>query len=402
MPTSRPSPGDVVTPPASGLSGSPSERPAAPDRPIFIVGCPRSGTTLMQLMLHAHPAIAIPPENRFLLELYDQREEFGDLREVGNRRKVARFIVRRRRSKLRDFGLDPDRTFRRIVRQGETIGSAAGVVFRDYAARFGKRRWGDKRPAYIQRLDVVLRMFPDAQVVHIVRDGRDCVSSLKRMPWWEGGVVVAIWTWRAAVIKGRRAAARLGEDAYIEVRYEDLVTAPTDELRRLCAFLGEDFDEAMLEPQQVTDVAVPERKVWHARTSETVDDSATQRWRRDLEPWELDIFEFVAARQMRLHGYELSRGRRPVPPPVPLLKFVKLNVLRTLGRVRNRRRDAERQRRYGRPVAMQRPQPSAGPAPTATGAGRGRAGASRGAGMSSEAPGSSVEHAVPTEAPPTS
>jgi hypothetical protein len=105
---------------------------------------------------------------------------------------------------------------------------------------------------------------------------------------------------------------------------------------------------------------------------------------------------------MRLHGYELSRGRRPVPPPVPLLKFVKLNVLRTLGRVRNRRRDAERQRRYGRPVAMQRPQPSAGPAPTATDAGRGRAGASRGAGMSSEAPGSGVEHAVPTEAPPTS
>ena len=311
----------------------------------------------MQLMLHAHPAIAIPPENRFLLEVYDQREEFGDLRDPRNRRRLARFIVRRRRSKLRDYGLDPDRTFRRIVRRAETIGSAAGVVFRDYAARFGKRRWGDKRPAYMQRLDVVLRMFPDAQIIHIVRDGRDCVSSLKRMPWWESGVVGAIWTWRSAIVKGRRAAARLPDDAYIEVRYEDLVTTPEDELRRLCAFLGEVFDEAMLEPRRVTDVAVPERKVWHARTSETVDDSATQRWRRDLEPWELNLFEFVAARQMRLHGYELSRGRRPAPPLVPLLRFVKLDALRTLGRLRNRRDDAARQRRYGQPVAMQRPPP---------------------------------------------
>jgi len=366
---------------ATGISGSPSARAATPaaatDRPILVVGCPRSGTTLLQLMLHAHPAIAIPPENRFLLELYDQREEFGDLRDVRNRRKVARFIVRRRRSKLRDYGLDPDRTFRRIVRHGETIGSAAAVVFRDYARRFGKRRWGDKRPSYIQRLDVVLRMFPDAQIIHVIRDGRDCVSSLKRMPWWEGGTVVAIWTWRAAIIKGRRAAGRLGDDAYIEVRYEDLVTAPEEQLRRLCAFLGEDFDEAMLEPHRVSDVAVPERKVWHVRTSESVDDSATQRWRRDLEPEELDLFEFVAAGQLRRHGYELSRGRRPAPPLVPLLRFVKLDVLRTLGRVRNRRRDAARQRRYGRPVALQRPQPPAAAgdgAERATGPGAGHAG----------------------------
>lgn len=339
-------------------------------RPIFIVGCPRSGTTLLQLMLHAHPAIAIPPENRFLLELYDHRERFGDLRELHNRRKVAQFIVKRRRSKVRDYGLNINSTHRHIVREAWTVGSAAGAVFRSYAARFGKRRWGDKRPAYIQRLDVVLRMFPDAQVIHIVRDGRDCVSSLKRMPWWEGGSMVAIWTWRAAIIKGRRARARLPDDSYIEVRYEDLITATEDELRRLCAFLGEDFDEAMLEPHRVTDVAVPERKVWHTRTSGAVDDSATQRWRQDLESWELDLFEFVAARQMRQHGYTLSRGRRPMPPLWPLLRFVKLNVLRNLGRLRNQRRDAERQRRYGQPVAAQPPTSSAGTTTVTDEAGR--------------------------------
>jgi hypothetical protein len=341
---------------------------ATSDRPIFIVGCPRSGTTLLQLMLHAHPAIAIPPENRFLLELYDRREHFGDLRDLHNRRKVARFIVKRRRSKVDDYGLNRARTKRRIVQQAVTVGSAAGVVFHSYAARFGARRWGDKRPAYIQRLDVVLRMFPDAQVVHIIRDGRDCVSSLKRMPWWAGGSMVAIWTWRAAINNGRRARAGLSPDSYIEVRYEDLVTAPEHELRRLCDFLGEDFDKAMLEPHRVADVAVPDRKVWHTRTYQAVDDKAMQRWRDDLEPWELDLFEFVAARQMRFHGYELSRGRRPFPPLWPLLRFVKLHTLRTLARSRNQRRDADRQEKYGQPVAAQ---PSVvttgGPPPAANG-----------------------------------
>jgi hypothetical protein len=318
-------------------------------------------------MLHAHPDIAIPPENRFLLELYDRREEFGDLRERHNRRKVARFIVRRRRSKLRDYGLDPDDTFRRIVGDAGTIGSAAAVVFRGYSARFGKRRWGDKRPAYIQRLGVVLRMFPDAQVIHLVRDGRDCVSSLKHMPWWQGGSIVALRTWRTAIIKGRRARARLPAGSYAEVRYEDLVAAPERELRRLCAFLGEEFDEAMLAPQRLSDVAVPERKVWHARTAEAVNDAAMQRWRRDLEPWELDLFEFVAARQLRRHGYALSRGRRPLPPLWPLLRFVKLDVLRTVAATRTRYRDAVRQLRYGHAVAVQPPEPPADLAAVAAG-----------------------------------
>jgi hypothetical protein len=316
-------------------------------------------------MLHAHPDIAIPPENRFLLELYDRRDEFGDLRERDNRRNVARFIVRRRRSKLRDYGLDPDDTFQRIVREAGTIGSAAAVVFRGYSARFGKRRWGDKRPAYIQRLGVVFCMFPDAQVIHLVRDGRDCVSSLKQMPWWQGGSIVAIRTWRRAIIKGRRALARLPADTYVEVRYEDLVAAPEAELRRLCAFLGEDFDEAMLEPQRLSDVAVPDRKVWHARTSDAVDDAATQRWRRDLEPWELDLFEFVAARQLRQHGYTLSRGRRPLPPLWPLLRFVKLDVLRKVATTRNRYRDAVRQLRYGHAVAVEPPVPPVDAEPVA-------------------------------------
>lgn len=159
---------------------------------------------MLQLMLHAHPDIAIPPETRFLLEAYDRREQFGDLRERRNRRRLAKFITRRR-GKLGDLGLDRAMVRRRIVRgPATTVGDAGRAVFQAYSQRFGARRWGDKRPAHVQRLEVLLRLFPDAHIIHIIRDGRDCVSSLTRMPWWDGGAIAAIWTWRNAVNCGRR------------------------------------------------------------------------------------------------------------------------------------------------------------------------------------------------------
>src|SRR5690606_20605649 len=151
--------------------------------------------------------------------------------------------------------------------------------------------------------------------------------------------------------KGVRARRRLPPDAYLEVRYEDLVADPEAQARRMCTFLGEPFDPAMLQPQEVAAVAVPERKVWHTRTREEINDAALERWRDDLEPWELDLIECVAARQLRLHGYALSRGRRPLPPVWALARFIVLHARRTVRRLGAVIRDARRTRRYPLPVA---------------------------------------------------
>ena len=107
----------------------------ANDRPIIVVGCPRSGTTMLQLMLHAHPRIAIPPENRFVLPAYHQRAEFGDLSDPARRRALGQWIVGHGR--FDDFGLDRDRLVEEIVAAPGTLGSVLGTVLRAYAARFG-------------------------------------------------------------------------------------------------------------------------------------------------------------------------------------------------------------------------------------------------------------------------
>jgi hypothetical protein len=282
-------------------------------RPIFVVGCPRSGTTMLQLMLHTHRRIAIPPETRFLLTGYWQRRDFGDLARADNRRRLAHWIVDRKETRFQDLGLDPEEMVRRITDGPGTLGSAFGTIFRAYAERFGKPRWGDKRPAYVQNLDVILRLFPDAQIINVVRDGRACVASLKEMSWHTEDVYGTIAAWARAVDDARRAARRLDATQFHQLRYEDLVADPHAELSAICAFLGEEYDPAMAQPSAVADIAVPKFKTWHQRTRQPVTTHRVQSWQQRLTPAEIALCERALGSRLREHGYEVAGAPRPRP-----------------------------------------------------------------------------------------
>ncbi|MFI7541321.1 sulfotransferase family protein [Actinoplanes sp. NPDC049599] len=283
------------------------------DRPIIVVGCPRSGTTMLQLMLHAHPRIAIPPETRFMLAVYRERREFGDLAVPENRRALARRIVDRQDTRFCDLGLDGDDIVERITAGPGTLGSALGTIFQRYAARFGKPRWGDKRPAYLHNIDILLRLFPDAQFINIVRDGRDCVASLKEMSWHRKDIYATVAAWARAVDDARRAARRLGPQQWHEVRYEDLVSDPHGRLAAMCAYLGEEYDPAMAEPSAVAEVAVPSFKTWHALTHAPVTTQRVQSWQTRLDPEEIALCEAALGSRLLAGGYELSGTIRPAP-----------------------------------------------------------------------------------------
>ena len=282
-------------------------------RPIIVVGCPRSGTTMLQLMLHSHPRIAIPPENRFVLPAYYERARFGDLTDPENRRALARRITRKG-GLFPDFGLRRPEVVRQVVAAPPTVGSAVGTVLRAYAARFDKPRWGDKRPGYIQHIPAILALFPTAQIVQIVRDPRACVASLLRMQWWRQGAASAIATWSEAYDYGRAAAQRLGPQSYFRLRYEDLLDDPEHELRALCAFLDEDFDPAMQDPRDTARLALPSRKTWHDRARTAPVGPSEQTWADTLDPDALALCEFVLGERMRSEGYEPTGVRRPSLP----------------------------------------------------------------------------------------
>jgi hypothetical protein len=283
------------------------------DRPVIVVGCPRSGTTMLQLMLHAHPRIAIPPETRFVLNVYRERRDFGDLSVPANRRALARRIVEHQETRFCDLGLDTEDVVERITAGPGTLGSALGTVFQQYAARFGKPRWGDKRPAYLHNIDILLRLFPDAQFINIVRDGRDCVASLKEMSWHRKDIYATVAAWARAVDDARRAARRLGPRQWHEVRYEDLVADPHGRLAAMCAYLGEEYHPAMAEPSAVAQVAVPSFKTWHALTHAPVTTQRVQSWQTRLDPEEIALCEAALGSRLVASGYELSGRVRPAP-----------------------------------------------------------------------------------------
>lgn len=283
----------------------------ASDRPVLVGGCPRSGTTLLAMMLHAHPMLAMPPETRFVMETFDQRSRFGDLSRAEARREVGDWIATTRGTRIKRLGLPRERVVEAVVAAPATIGSLSGAVLAEFAAEHGKSRWGDKRPKHVQRLPQLLALFPDAQFVHVIRDPRGSVASMKRLGWWGGGVAEATQRWRRAIESGIKARDRYRADQYLEVRYEDLVADPASELARVCDFLAVDFSAAMLQ-QQENAYLVPQ--AYHERVARPVDTAARDAWRGQLTPDDVGLVQHLVGDLMPAVGYDLDEhGAAPVP-----------------------------------------------------------------------------------------
>jgi hypothetical protein len=184
-----------------------------------------------------------------------------------------------------------------------------------------------------------------------VRDGRDCVASLKAMPWFTQDVHAAISTWVEAIGSCRRAARTLPADAYYELRYERLVASPAAELAALCEFLGEDFDPVMTEPHKIADIALPKRQVWHAETHKRVTTARTGSWQDRLEPWEIALCEAIMGSRLRAFGYELSGA--PRPSPGQLARYVRVDALRRAAAHKRHIRDTWERSRESGPLECQ-------------------------------------------------
>ncbi len=285
-------------------------------KPIFIVGCERSGTTLIRLILHSHPNIALPPQTKFLKKIYKRRLRWRNLTNEASRIKLGRWFAEHfdKRTKLPDLGLEVGAIHKEIISSATSLGAAATSVFSLYSRKFNKPRWGDKRPYYIKYLKQLLALFPDAQIIHVVRDGRDCIASLLKMPWWKEDLVYSIFNWQEAIRKGKHASRVLPEEQFIEIRYEDFVTHPEKWTRELCRFLGEEYHPEMLRFQETAEIAVPDYKMpWHSATREPLSSTAVGRWQKDLEKWQIRLIENAAGRELKEWGYELSGVNAIIP-----------------------------------------------------------------------------------------
>jgi hypothetical protein len=295
-----------------------SEHPPAP----FVVGVARSGTTLLRLMLDAHPALAIPPETHFIPKLAKALEETPAESENERRHRAHTLITDHRR--WPDFGLDPDELRARFdAAEHFDAGAAMRAFYSLYAEKHGKPRWGDKSPSYVRRMRRVQEVLPEARFVHLIRDGRDVALSQLDVHHGADEVEQAAADWVEGIEKARNNARRV--EGYLELRYEDLVEDPEPLLRRVCDLCELDFDPAMLDYHRDAEermaetvrefdrgagggaaITAEQRGAQHANVSKPPQPERAGRWRRDMTPEQLSAFEAKAGALLADLGYELG------------------------------------------------------------------------------------------------
>ena len=302
------------------------------NRPIFIVGCERSGTTMLRLILHSHANIAIPPQTKYIKKVYKRRLFFGNLSKQKNRNKILKWFSdnHNKKTKIIDLGLGSNDVQNKMTKSGKSLGSILSTIFKLYSKQNNKVRWGDKHPYYIKYLDQLLKLFPDAQIIHIIRDGRDAVASLKSMPWWKNNSIYSMLNWQEAISNGRKAKFKYSSNQFIEMRYEDIIDQPEKNIKTLCGFLEEEFSPKMLEFYKIADLAVPDYKMgWHSDTKLHINSKKIGRWQKDLEPWESDLMNRKMERELSFHNYE-------IPDPlgkIPLGKSINYLLIKLLYKI---------------------------------------------------------------------
>ncbi len=180
--------------------------------------------------------------------------------------------------------------------------------FEAYAARQGKQRWGDKTPHYVHHIDHLLRLWPDARFVVLVRDGRDVALSLRRMPFGPNNAWAAAQWWARGVRAGARAQ-REHPDAVLTVRYEALAERPEQEVPRLCGFLGLGYDADMLALDDVDPaLIVPDQAAWFPTLFDGINTSAVGRWKREMSRRDRRVFAALAGAELEQLDYDVGRG----------------------------------------------------------------------------------------------
>jgi Sulfotransferase family len=270
----------------------------------FVVGCNRSGTTLLRAMLDSHPDLAVPPEAYFTIAAL-RGPAAGTTFDAAAR--VAEITADRSFANwdLPVNALDP-------LRDSPPTDAADVVrgVYAAYARHHSKPRTGDKTPRNVLHIDAIAGALPEARFVHLVRDGRDVVPSVREHLLGPESLPAAIDYWRDRVGAGRRVGATIGTERYLEVRYEDLVADPEPVLRTICSFVDITYTEVMFSYATRAEHVIA--GVWDPRNHEGVTRPPTtgvRDWRTTMPRSDLQLFDALAGDLLD----ELDYGRSGLP-----------------------------------------------------------------------------------------
>jgi len=296
-------------------------------RPLFVVGAPRTGTTLVRDILNRHPQVHLFDEVHFFERIWDERARWGDLSDAVSRRQA----IDRLRSVVQEFGsdqevagvLNPDAFMERMQREGGGYRGLLAALLKTGAELHGAIVWGDSSPQDVLYLPQIFEWFPDARVIALVRDPRDFLSSYKN--YHRRGVssyrerynpLTNSILWRSSMTAVLESARQSWGAGVLRMRYEDLVRDPEAQVRRLCAHAGIHYDPALLDVPRSNSSFTPDAETGAKRG---ISAGSVDRWKTALTPTEIWIAERVTGRCMHEFGYERSNSAAARPSLIELM-----------------------------------------------------------------------------------
>lgn len=307
-------------------------------RPVFVGGCPRSGTTLVGALLGATAESVAVPEAVFKWELFRRlRHETGEL-EISATRQL-----------LRDhwqfplWGISLEELFgqARATLTYRDLLDRMATTYRDAVGRPEAKVWIDHTPGNIRYVPTLHEHFPEAKFVNVIRDGRAVANSALGLDWTPRPVWAIAGWWVQHIAAGLAAeTCHPGAEHVLTVRYEDLVMDPEPVLREICTFIELPFSGEMI---RGGGFVIPPHVKSQRLFERPPDPSRAQAWRSSLPPREVELFEYASFELLTMLGYEAVHGARARGPS--RTERVLANVEGGSERLRGRLRTLQRNRR---------------------------------------------------------
>jgi hypothetical protein len=273
-------------------------------QPVFIGGCPRSGTTLLGASLGEHPLCLTTPESLFKIDLLRALSRGQIPADSHGVRNYLRGNWRFRLWEIEpdyhlEADLDPECIVRNVLKQAiQCYAEKTGAS--DYS------HWVDHTPSNFRWLSSLRTVFPEAKYIHLIRDPRGVASSVIPLDWGPNTAISAARWWLSELAYGQMAESSLPDEVIIRIRYEDLLAQPEQTLRRLTTFLGLEYFPTMQDTSRY-DVHDYSRKQ-HNLVGQRFDLSRSSAWRCRLKPRQREIIEYFVGDVLPLLGYESEYG----------------------------------------------------------------------------------------------
>lgn len=263
--------------------------------PFFIVGCARTGTTLLRTMLNHHPEVAIPLESLFIVDYLRQGDDVPI-------EKLKALIVAE--CEIKEWGLQL---------RAEDIAACQNVrelinrIHEIYTTAHDKEKWGQKTPRFVRYGSLFKQYYPDAKFIHVIRDPRAVTNSLIRSNIHNSNALFGAKRWLKDTTYGRQLKQQYPDDV-LEIRYEDLVIAPEVTLRSVTDFLGLNFDEAMLRYHETGLQEYAKHQAYYQQTHERISKPPSpdriEAWREKLDSPQIEVIEAICGDLMQELGYQ--------------------------------------------------------------------------------------------------